>query len=354
MLLLNILLKENEMIDYILANLPVPDFMLRAGSKYLIGDKAREVNAKLENKLYLEEFAESLKKLPIAIATDKANEQHYEVPDTFYEVVLGEYLKYSCCYWEKASNLDEASRDMLDLYLERAQISSGQTILDLGCGWGSFSLYAAQKFKDCHFTALSNSSTQKSFIEERCRKLGITNLEVITENIATAVLPQNKFDRIVSIEMLEHMKNYQALFEKISGSLKDDGLFFAHIFSHNEGAYHFEVKSSTDWMTKYFFEGGMMPADRLFYHFQDHLEISDHWKLNGYHYQKTARAWLEKTDQNKEQIIKIFEKTYGEKEALKWFRYWRMFFIAVEELWKFNKGEEWIVSHYLFKKKSRS
>lgn len=340
------------MIDYAVANLPIPDFFLRTGSRILIRNTAKKLNDEFQDQEKIRLFSESLKQMPIAIQEVKANEQHYEVPDEFYQIVLGKHLKYSCCLWDNAKTLDEAEVKMLEDYIQKADIQNGQTILDLGCGWGSFSLFAAQKFPESQFYALSNSKTQKNYIEKRCKKLGIENLEIITDNIVTAQLPENKFDRIVSIEMLEHMKNYQQLFAKISKGLKDDGLFFAHIFSHHKGAYHFEVKDESDWITKYFFEGGTMPSDRLFYEFQDSLNIKDHWVLNGKHYQKTANAWLKNMDENRDRIIPLFEQTYGKDNAKKWFRYWRLFFIAVEELWRYDDGKEWIVSHYLFSKQA--
>ena len=339
------------MIDYLVGQVPLPDFVLRTGVKYLLSGKKKEIGNEYKNKEeQLLSFAEDLKKMPIAIFTEKANEQHYEVPAEFYELVLGSAYKYSCGSWDRAKNLDESEVEMLESYIEKGQFVDGQKVLDLGCGWGSFTLYAAEKFPNSSFVAISNSSSQKAFIMDKANAKGLKNVKVITENIANFEQDADQYDRIISIEMLEHVKNYQALFKKVYSWLKKDGLFFVHIFTHKDGAYHFEVKDETDWMSKYFFSGVMMPSDNLFYLFQDHLKIKNHWKVNGTHYQKTSRAWLDKMDSNKEAILKIFAKTYGADDAIKWFRYWRVFFIACEELWGYDKGNEWIVSHYLFSK----
>lgn len=339
------------MIDYLVGQVPLPDLLLRTGVKFLLTGKKNEIRTDFKNKEErLTSFAEDLKKMPIAILTEKANEQHYEVPAEFYELVLGSAFKYSCGSWVNAKNLDESEVEMLESYIQKGKFEDGQSVLDLGCGWGSFTLYAAEKFPNSNFVAISNSSSQKEFILKKASEKNLNNIKVITENIAHFEQEKDKYDRIISIEMLEHVKNYKALFEKVYSWLKKDGLFFVHIFTHKDGAYHFEVKDETDWMSKYFFSGGMMPSDQLFYHFQDHLKIKDHWKVSGVHYQKTSRAWLEKMDSNKDKILKIFAKTYGEEDALKWFRYWRVFFIACEELWGYDKGNEWIVSHYLFDK----
>lgn len=341
------------MLDTLIGKAPIPDPLLRFGIKQLIGGKKKEIRAQFspDPDQKLTHFANQLRGLPIAIETDKANEQHYEVPYEFYLKVLGKHLKYSCCHWDKATNLDDAEKEMLDLYIERAQIQDGQTIMDLGCGWGSFTLYAAAKFPKSNFVSVSNSSSQKEFIDGEAKKRGLNNIKVITANIVHFEHEPAQFDRIISIEMMEHMKNYNKLFNKLASWLKDDGKMFIHIFTHHQCAYNFEVKDATDWMSKYFFSGGMMPADKLFYHFQDDLKIEDHWKLNGVHYQKTSRAWLEKMDNAKEEILEIFKKTYGEKDAKMWVRYWRIFFMACEELWAYDRGEEWIISHYLFQKK---
>jgi len=340
------------MLDTIIAKAPIPDSILRFGIKHLIGQKKKEVDNGFskDSEKQLRHYANQLKGMPIAVQTQDANEQHYEVPYEFYLLVLGKHLKYSCCSWDNAQTLDEAEAEMLETYLKRADIQDGQDVLDLGCGWGSFTLYAAAKFPKTKFTALSNSSSQKEYIMGQAKKRGLLNVNVITANIVNYEHEEKAFDRVVSIEMMEHMKNYQKLFNKISHWLRDDGKMFVHIFVNKKGAYPYEVKDSTDWMSKYFFSGGMMPADQLFYNFQDDLKIENQWQVNGQHYEKTSRAWLDKMDSSKEEILKIFEKTYGKGEGLKWLRYWRVFFMACEELFAYDQGREWYVSHYLLKK----
>lgn len=341
------------MIDYLLGNVPIPDFLMRAGIRHFVNIRKNEIYRDFYNEpTKLAAFADKLKAMPVAVCTEQANEQHYEVPAGFYEKVLGHYLKYSCCSWEDATNLDAAEQEMLDAYVKKAQIENGQHILDMGCGWGSFSLYASSRFSDLKITAVSNSKSQKAYIDQRAKTLGLDKkITVVTANIADYEAEAGSFDRVVSIEMLEHVKNYEALFARIASWLKNDGKFFAHIFTHSFGAYHFEYQNKSDWMSKYFFSGGMMPAEDLFHHFQADLKLDHQWQLSGKHYAKTARAWLENMDRQRSDIMAIFETTYGPTEALKWWRYWRVFFMACEELWAFRSGKEWTVSHYLFSKK---
>lgn len=238
---------------------------------------------------------------------------------------------------------------MLALTLERAEIKDGQHILELGCGWGSITFALAKANPNGSVTAVSNSQTQREFILTKAQKLGLTNIEVITCDVNHLELDQ-KFDRVVSVEMFEHVRNYKNLLAKISSWLKDDGKLFVHIFTHRTTAYKFEVKDSSDWMSKYFFSGGIMPSEHLFYYFQDDLKVRRHWVEPGVHYAKTARAWLEKMDQNKEAIIESFKGHYGPNEAEKWFQYWRVFYMACEELWAYRNGNEWSITHYLWSK----
>jgi len=239
---------------------------------------------------------------------------------------------------------------MLDLTCRRAKLGAGQEILELGCGWGSLSLFMAAKYPASNITAISNSATQKAYIDSQIKARGIRNLEIITCDINQFEIDK-KFDRVVSVEMFEHMRNYETLLNKISGFLKDDGKLFIHIFTHKSLAYKFEVKDESDWMSKYFFTGGIMPSNHLLLYFAKNFIIDDHHFVNGNHYSKTAEAWLSRMDNNKSEVLSIFEKTYGKTEALKWFVYWRLFFLACSELWRFNNGKEWMVNHYLFTKK---
>ena len=250
------------------------------------------------------------------------------------------------------NTLDASEEAMLQLSCDRAELKDGMEVLDLGCGWGSLSLYIAEKYPNAKITSVSNSRTQKEFIDSVCKEKGFKNVTVITKDMNEFEIDK-KFDRLMSVEMLEHMKNYEILFEKFSRFMKDDAKFFVHIFTHKEFAYAFEVKDDSDWMSKYFFTGGQMPSDDLFHYFQKDLRIVNHWRVNGTHYQKTAEGWLSNMDSHKKEIIPLLEETYGKENATKWWVYWRVFYMACAELWGYRKGEEWLVSHYLFEKQKK-
>ncbi|KAL3702170.1 hypothetical protein R1sor_020192 [Riccia sorocarpa] len=331
----------------------IPDFLVRIGTRTLLGTRLKEIYKSTgeEQQDELMRFAQSLKALPIAVNTEDANTQHYEVPSEFFKLVLGKHLKYSSALFPKpTTTLDEAEEAMLELYCERAQLEDGQTVLDLGCGWGSLSLFVAQKYPKSQVTGVSNSDTQKAFIDGEAQKRGLTNLTIMTSDINTFEAGRT-FNRVLSIEMFEHMKNYQKLLKKIASWMEPNALLFIHIFTHKLAAYHFENKDETDWMTRNFFSGGTMPADTLLLYFQDDVYIENHWKVNGKNYAQTSEEWLKKMDANIKRIRTIFAETYGEKEATKWIVNWRTFFIAVAELFGYNDGEEWGVSHYLFRKR---
>ncbi len=298
------------------------------------------------------EYIRFLKNSPIAIEMDKANTQHYQVPTAFYDVILGSFKKYSCCYWDDSTEtLDEAEIKMLELSSQRANIQEGQSILDLGCGWGSFSLFIASKYPSTKITSVSNSKTQKDYIDSQAQKMGLKNVNVITKNVADLDLDAT-FDRIISIEMLEHIRNYELLFKKVSNWLKSDGLFFAHIFGHHCYPYLFDDQDENSWMARYFFSGGQMPSHYLFSRFDSHLLVKQDWVINGEHYKKTCLAWLKQMDENQKEIFSIFQSFYG-TDAVKYWIYWRIFFLSCIELFGFRCGEEWQVYHYLFHKKSK-
>lgn len=302
----------------------------------------------------LQEFVEELKGMPVAVQTEAANEQHYEVPTDYFTKVLGQYRKYSCCLYTKDSmTLEEAEVEMLELCCERARLVDGQDVLELGCGWGSLSLYMASKYPKSRITAVSNSRTQKVYIDEQAKERRLTNLHVITADVVYFSPPKGMtFDRVMSVEMFEHMKNYGELMKRISSWLKPEGHLFVHIFVHRLGLpYHYLVESEEDWMTKYFFSGGTMPSSDLLLHFQDDVSIQQQWYINGIHYSKTLEDWLVRHDAEKKSILPLFEETYGKGNALKWFVYWRLFYLACSELFAYEKGERWGVCHYLFKKK---
>ena len=287
---------------------------------------------------------------PVALHTADANKQHYEVPTEFFQRILGKHLKYSSGYWRPGvTSLDQSEADMLALTCERADLRDGQRILDLGCGWGSFSLYAAERYPASEILAVSNSQTQRVHIEDQVRARGLSRLRVITQDM-NAFSDVGHFDRIVSVEMFEHMRNVRLLLHRLSGMLSRDGLLFIHIFTHREFTYFFEVNDASDWMAKYFFTGGMMPGADLYWRFQDDLRLTAAWAVDGTHYQKTLEAWLARMDSQKTELWPLFAGTYG-REAQRWWNYWRVFLMASAELFGFDEGREWYVSHYRFQKR---
>lgn len=329
----------------------LPDALVRAGIRHLLAERLRleskgDPEAQQE---HLSSFIQTLKASPIAVDTSSANQQHYEVPTRFYELTLGSHLKYSSGYWpEGVNDLDAAEEAMLKLTCQRAELTNGQQVLELGCGWGSLSLYMAARYPASSFVVVSNSRTQKQHIDAQAMERGLRNLVVVTADM-NVFETEERFDRIVSVEMFEHMRNYERLLERLSTFMKPDGKMFIHIFTHREYAYLFEVKDETDWMSKYFFTGGMMPSDHLLLYFPEHFQIERHWRVSGTHYHHTAEAWLRRMELHREEILKIFAETYGADQALRWFSYWRIFFMSCAELWGYDNGREWFVSHYLFR-----
>lgn len=330
----------------------VPDAVLRAGIRHLLAGRLDGERRKTEtSRDAVGDFMEELTSSRVAVHTKAANEQHYEVPTDYFKAVLGPNRKYSCCLWDEGTrDLAEAEGRMLALTCERAGIADGQEVLDLGCGWGSFCLYAAPKYPGARFTAVSNSRTQRACIEADAAARGIRNLTVITRDV-NEFAPEAKFDRIVSVEMLEHVRNYEVLFGRIRNWLKPDGRMFVHVFCHDRFAYPFEVDGDNDWMARYFFTGGIMPSADLLPRFNRDLTCIQQWKVNGVHYSKTLEAWLERMDAKKGELLPLFRDTYG-KDARKWWEYWRIFYLACSELFAYRGGDEWYVSHYLFTPRS--
>ena len=330
----------------------LPDLLIRLGIKRLCGQRLSETNTlgleALENSH--QQWIDLLTESPVAIVPEKANEQHYEVPPKFFELVLGANLKYSSGYWSKeVFSLDESEHEMLKITCERAGLVDGQDILELGCGWGSLTCFMAQKFPNSKITAVSNSKDQRNFIQQKNDKLNLQNIKVFTADM-NDFSTDEKFDRVISIEMFEHMRNYDELLKRIDGWLKQNGKLFVHIFSHKEVAYPFEDKGDGDWMAREFFSGGQMPSHRLLMSFPDRMKIEKDWRVSGTHYEKTSLAWLRKMDTNKIEVLELFKTTYGEKDASEWFQRWRIFFMSCEVLFGFNEGSEWGVSHHLFEK----
>ncbi|MET0224986.1 MAG: class I SAM-dependent methyltransferase [Dokdonella sp.] len=330
----------------------LPDSVIRHGIRRYCAARLRSERAgSLEaGWLRFRAALADLRASPLAIETQAANAQHYELPPRFFELCLGRHLKYSACWWDAhTSCLDEAERQMLALYGERAELADGQQILELGCGWGSLTLWMAARFPAARITAVSNSRPQREFIEARCRERGLANVRVITQDINTLQLRSDTFDRVVSIEMFEHVRNYQHLLARIAGWLRPTGKLFVHIFCHRELMYPFETEGTDNWMGRHFFTGGLMPAADTLLHFQQHLTIEEQWRLSGTHYQKTANAWLADHDRNADEVMDVLETAYGRDAAL-WNQRWRMFWMSCAELFGYAGGEEWMVGHYRFVK----
>lgn len=331
-----------------------PDWITRSGIRRLLALRLQEeAGVNIEDEMrHKMSIVESLRSSKIAVEQDKVNEQHYEVPTEFFLLHLGKRLKYSSCYYESPdSSLDDAEDAMLRLYCQRADLRDGMTVLDLGCGWGSLTLYMAEHYPNCKIVGLSNSWTQREFIEGRAREKGFTNVKIVTDDIAKIDKIEGgmMFDAVMCIEMFEHMRNYADLFEKVSSWMKKDANMFLHIFCHIKYIYCMETEGPTNWMGRYFFTGGTMPCDDVFSYFQEHVRIVNRWRVDGRHYAQTAEHWLQNFDRSIHKIRPVLRATYGD-QATKWEAYWRTFYMAVAECFGFNNGQEWNVAHYLLKK----
>ena len=328
----------------------LPDTLIRFGIRRLLGKRLENEYASLPEQvearkvLLMNRYAEG----PIAVDQQAANEQHYEVPGAFYEQVLGPWLKYSSGYWpDGVDDLATAESAMLGLTCERAELKDGQKVLELGCGWGSLSLWMAQHYPNSQITSVSNSASQRDFIMARAAERGLDNLTVITAD-AAAFTPPGRYDRVVSVEMFEHMRNHRALMHRIQDWLLPGGKLFVHIFCHREVFYPFEVEGEANWMGRMFFTGGVMPSFDLLPRCQDKLTLEASWQVNGNHYARSLEAWLQLTDANEKTVLPVLEETYGKGQGRIWLQRWRMFFMACAELFAYRGGEEWFVGHYLF------
>ena len=327
----------------------VPDALVRAGIRRLLRQRLDEIRdgdpagaAEL-----CAAFVEEMRAAPIALLPQLANEQHYEVPAAFFAEVLGRHRKYSSCWWPQGvGTLDDAEAAALGATCERAGLEDGQEVLELGCGWGSLSLWMAEGFPASRITAVSNSHAQREYIEAAARRRGLANLTVLTADMNEFNAP-GRYDRVVSVEMFEHMRNWPALFRRVRGWLHPQGRFFMHVFVHRSTPYAFVARDDSDWMSRNFFSGGMMPSDDLAALFQDDLRLLRRWRWDGTHYERTANAWLANMDARRATVWPQLERAYGDEAQLWWMR-WRIFFMSCAELFGYERGTQWWVSHYLF------
>ena len=331
----------------------LPDALIRQGIRRLLRQRLNDefVGDVERHGEIFERRIHELRESEIALETDAANEQHYEVPAGFYELALGKHLKYSSAYFpDGVTALSEAEAAMLALTCERAALADGQRVLELGCGWGSLTLWMAEQYPSSRITGVSNSASQREHILKRAEERGLDNVEILTRDVNRLELDE-RFDRVVSVEMFEHVRNYQRLLERVAGWLEDDGLLFVHVFCHRFLMYPFETEGDNNWMGRHFFTGGLMPSADTFFRFQDHLRVTDRWLVDGRHYAKTSRAWLDRLDRNRERALALFENDGTDVPAKIRVQRWRMFFMACEELFAFNGGAEWLVAHYRFQKR---
>jgi len=327
----------------------VPDPLVRWGIRRLLQKRLRSLEEEGPAEEAKRRFVRHMSGSPVALVPEKANDQHYELPPAFFEAVLGPHLKYSSGLFEgEGSTLAEAEAAMLRATCERAGVADGMRILDLGCGWGSLSLWIAERYPRCEVTGVSNSAPQRAFIEARARARGLTNVRIVTADM-NRFSTDESFDRVISIEMFEHMRNWSLLLQRVKGWLAPGGRVFLHVFAHRERAYAYEVRDASDWMSEHFFTGGMMPSDDLAARVPSGFDVERRWVVNGTHYARTAEAWLRNLDARRAEVMPVLAATYGEANAPRWFRRWRMFFLACAELFGYRSGEEWWVAHALLR-----
>jgi cyclopropane-fatty-acyl-phospholipid synthase len=334
----------------------LPDVLVRTGIRRLLADRLAEIHARNAEDAARESeaFVAGMRRAPIALVPHKANEQHYELPPEFFAQVLGPRRKYSSAWWpEGTTALAQAEDAALQATCERAGLADGQQVLELGCGWGSLTLWMAERYPASRITALSNSRPQREWIEAEARRRGLANIAVVTSDV-THFDPQARFDRVVSVEMFEHLRNWPQMFARVASWLQADGRFFMHVFVHRSAPYAFEERDASDWMSRYFFSGGMMPSDDLALRFQDDLALVERWRWDGTHYARTAEAWLANMDARRASVWPVLERTYGADQAALWWTRWRLFFLSCAELFAYQQGQQWWVGHYLFAPRGRA
>jgi cyclopropane-fatty-acyl-phospholipid synthase len=332
----------------------LPDRLVRAGIRRLLDARLQEIAAADPQAASeaTEAFVAHMRRAPVALLPEKANEQHYEVPAAFFGAVLGARRKYSSAWWpEGVRTLDEAEELALAETCQRARLADGQQVLELGCGWGSLSLWMAQRYPGSRITAVSNSQSQRLYIEAEAERRGLRNLKVVTCNVADFE-PGGRYDRVVSVEMFEHLRNWPEMFRRVQRWLAPAGLFFMHVFVHRNTPYAFDERDASDWMSRHFFSGGMMPSDDLALRFQDELALLQRWRWDGTHYARTAQAWLDNMEARRHQVWPVLAATYGQAHAGLWWMRWRLFFLSCVELFGYDHGREWWVSHYLFERRA--
>ncbi|EKD13520.1 uncharacterized protein L3040_008612 [Drepanopeziza brunnea f. sp. 'multigermtubi'] len=342
-------MNSDSILDTLLDGGYLPNAVIRAGIRRQLADRIRLIQSTSLEEAYKRKmsYVELLRSRPIAIETAAANEQHYEVGTGVLAACLGPRMKYSCCLYPKGGEtLAQAEVAMLETYVKKAQLVDGMSILDLGCGWGSGALYFAEVLPNSYITAFSNSRTQKIYIDSKAKEKGLMNLKVITGNVVDYEFENESFDRVVSIELFEHMKNYELLMAKVSRALKPAGKLFVHIFAHKTSPYDFE----DGWMSTHFFSGGTMPSADLLHFFQRDLKLETQWWVSGKHYARTCEDWLATMTANKKQIWPHLTETYGEKDTAMWYYRWQIFYMACAELFAYEGGDTWGISHYLFEK----
>jgi cyclopropane-fatty-acyl-phospholipid synthase len=328
----------------------VPDWITRQQIRELCHHRVKLIRqtAPEQRERAMADLIRAMSDGPIAAVPEKANEQHYELPAEFFALALGPRRKYSCCYWDHTTqSLAEAENRSLALTCEHAGLIDGHEVLELGCGWGSLSLFMAEQYPQSRITAVSNSQPQREFIESQIAERQLKNLRVLTRDMNEFQAEPQRFDRVVSVEMFEHMQNYEQLLDRVAGWLKPDGRLFVHIFCHRDVAYFYETEGDANWMGRHFFTGGLMPSADIFSRFPQRLAVQQRWFWDGRHYERTSNAWLKNLDARRTEALAILTRVYGPAEARRWWNRWRTFFLAVAEMFGIDHGAEWQVGHYL-------